>query len=521
MATEIDKFIFSLALDSSQFKKGEKDTLAAIKNIRNAFTSTYQLIGGVKLLGGVIQDFKNLNLQLDQLARRTGESAAALDKWGRAAERLGLNRNSVLNDIDRISQVFNNKYERPGLLAKLSQLGVNAGDAAGSKSVSELLFKIAEGSKNRFNSPQERAAMLQSVLGLSPDMANMMLRSPNLAGFVNSMSSTITPGSIRQAEELQKVISELQNSFTDLSSTLTVKLAPAITDLLNAINKTIKGIAPVAGEEEKEKRLAVWEKALGVKGMTKASKAEAPKFDPLHPFKSTQAQMDYMLTPAEQAIMDATISAGMGGFASTSAKFRSSISQTKPGYGFPFNTRLFQSFERLLPGSSGPGTVLTRREYDAFVKSQQNAINGARNILGGLYHPEYESKILSYEEMAKKLGRITEENYLALNPGLRHPSPVDDLLLRGSSGLISKIEADRFFGRYVNEGGHPNYINIGSPQYSININAADGSPEAIGAAVKQGVQDANSSLAGTLYKNMNDMSYQGSGLERFSPPVNK
>ena len=62
-------------------------------------------------------------------------------------------------------------------------------------------------------------------------------------------------------------------------------------------------------------------------------------------------------------------------------------------------------------------------------------------------------------------------------------------------------------------------ITVENPTYSVNISTNSDNLESIAAAAKEGIEAAHNNLSGTLSRSMNDMTYNGAGLERYSPPA--
>lgn len=503
MATEIDKFIFSLALDTKQFKKGEKDTLAAIKNIRNAFTTTYQLLGGVKLLGGIIQDFKNLNLQMDALAKRTGESAAALDKWGRAAETLGKNKNSVFNDIDRLALLFNSPQRRLELFSKLPLVGLSSAEAGNAKSVTDLLIKIADASRNKFNTREERSAALQNHLGLSPDTVGMMLDTKNLGGFVSGMKSRVSNETIQESRQLNKEIMAFKDALDELEKTLQKPGIRLLTGLLKDINDFFKdlqlffedkdalkiffhvddiinffkpkGLFGKKLTEEDKKHLKSWSKALGVPWMDPDAKLPED-LSILHPFESSDKLFNMIMRPSEQAAVDRAIASslimGSLGPASNGGKFN--------------------------PFTAYKNDVVTAGEYELYKR-------------GALL---MEETPLSLKEYSELMNKIPWDKF------------VMNLMDRGTMFMAGGMQAGKFYQQYWDATkkypvGMENTIKVDSPNYVVNISTYGSNPEEISAAAQEGVEAANNNLSGMLYRSMKDMTYSGAGMEQYSPPASR
>lgn len=520
MATEVDKLVFSLLLDSSGFKKGEKTALGAIKNIRNAFISTNMLVAGFKVLGSVISDFKELNLQMGDLSRRTGNSTQALEKWTRAAKSMGRTGDQVLSDISRISTEFNTPEGRVSLMSKASRIGLPALEGRGAKDASDLLIRIAEASRNKFPKPEERAAALKTYMGLSDETIDVMLNFKDLRSSLADFQAVIDNESIDAAREMAKAQFEFTDSLKKAGFAVGKDSIPLFRKITQAFNAPSLENSAIAAEELATTGLNILTFGYWRKNRDKLLSAK----DPLkggfkrwwRPGKERSEEWAAALgtglvkpdghwdaSPAEKELMERAF-LSMVGFQSSAGMFlRGAVPR-----GAAVNPGLVAAGK----GTRFPGkTLLTKDDYKFYLDHIKKNDKAVQEMLkkAGIKPPHRTApKTVEYILPARTAPETVKAAKAAFqDSGLQVEKKIFPEM-HWFSGLLQPLltTASILGGSYLHRG-----VTVDSPQYNITINSS-GDPAAIAGAVKSGVQQANSSLARTLAGGMANMAYDGPGL---------
>ena len=514
MATEVDTLVFSLLLDSSGFKKGEKTALGAIKNIRNAFISTNMLIAGFQVLGSIISDFKQLNLQMGDLSRRTGNSTQALEKWTRAAKSMGKTGDQVLSDISRISTEFNTPEGRVSLISKASRIGLPALEGRGAKDASDLLIRIAEASRNKFPKPEERAAALKTYMGLSDETIDVMLNFKDLRSSLADFQAVIDNESIAAAREMAKAQFELTDSLKRASFAVGKDSIPLFRKLTQAFNAPSLENSAIAAEELVTTSLNVL--TLGL--WRKERDTILRSIDDVRSKGGSWWRPGKERSEEWAAALDAPLLKPDGKWWSPKdmrildTAFASSLVVQGRGYGYMLGDKALEtaapsSFRVAGKKLPTPGAQpVTRAELAMIAKNNaalNNIFKGVGYKLPGNTHPEtVEAVKAAFSDTGIPIERILPSHSFTIpeiGPSwIRLPS--------STWNLTTDLSVPTALGAsYLNRD-----VTVDSPQYTININSS-GDPAAIAGAAKSGVQQANNNLARTLAGNMSNMSYSGSG----------
>jgi hypothetical protein len=241
----IDKYVFALMLDSSNFEKGANLATKAANGIKNTLLKTYAALGGIDLFKSMLTTYTDAARNIDSLSLTTGENIVKLQAWEKAIQDTGGNINAFRGTIsaldDSLAKLSMGQVdERFGAMLKL---GVSAFDASGKlKKGADLLLDMGQ-ALNQFED-NAMAFTWAKAMGLDESTFKLMRRyGDGLESAIkqNERWAIITQRDIENGRAYDKMISRFKTSWQELSKTIMSSVLPVIqNDLFPEIEKLVK-----------------------------------------------------------------------------------------------------------------------------------------------------------------------------------------------------------------------------------------------------------------------------------------
>lgn len=240
----IDKYVFALMLDSSNFEKGANLATKAASGIKNTLLKTYAALGGIDLFKSMLTTYTDAARNIDSLSLTTGENIVKLQAWEKAIQDTGGNINAFRGTIsaldDSLAKLSMGQVdERFGAMLKL---GVSAFDASGKmKKGVDLLLDMGK-ALNEFED-NAMAFTWAKAMGLDESTFKLMRRyGDGLESAIkqNERWAIITQRDIENGRAYDKMISRFKTSWQELSKTIMSSVLPVIqNDLFPEIEKLV------------------------------------------------------------------------------------------------------------------------------------------------------------------------------------------------------------------------------------------------------------------------------------------
>lgn len=240
----IDKYVFALMLDSSNFEKGANLATKAANGIKNTLLKTYSALGGIDLFKSMLTTYTDASRNIDSLSLTTGENIVKLQAWEKAIQDTGGNINAFRGTIsaldDSLAKLSMGQVdERFGAMLKL---GVSAFDASGKlKKGADLLLDMG----NALNQFEDNAMAFTwaKAMGLDESTFKLMRRyGDGLESAIkqNERWAIITQRDIENGRAYDKMISRFKTSWQELSKTIMSSVLPVIqNDLFPEVEKLV------------------------------------------------------------------------------------------------------------------------------------------------------------------------------------------------------------------------------------------------------------------------------------------
>lgn len=249
----IDKYVFALMLDSTNFEKGANLATKAANGIKSTLLKTYTALGGIDLFKNMLTTYTDAARNIDSLSLTTGENIVKLQAWEKAIQDTGGNisqfRNTISGLDDSIAKLSMGQVdERWGALLKQ---GVSAFDEAGNlKKGADLLLEIGK-ALNSFRDNAE-AYTWAKAMGIDESTFKLMRRyGNNLESAIkqNERWAIITMRDIENGRAYDRMISSFKTSWLELSRTIMTAVLPVIqNDLFPEIEKLVTYFRDNKGE---------------------------------------------------------------------------------------------------------------------------------------------------------------------------------------------------------------------------------------------------------------------------------
>ena len=241
----IDKYVFALMLDSSNFEKGANLATKAANGIKSTLLKTYAALGGIDLFKSMLTTYTDAARNIDSLSLTTGENIVKLQAWEKAIQDTGGNINAFRGTIsaldDSLAKLSMGQVdERFGAMLKL---GVSAFDASGKlKKGSDLLLDMGK-ALNEFED-NAMAFTWAKAMGLDESTFKLMRRyGDGLEGAIkqNERWAIINQKDIETIREYDRIMSRFKTSWKELSKTIMSSVLPVIqNDLFPVVEKLVK-----------------------------------------------------------------------------------------------------------------------------------------------------------------------------------------------------------------------------------------------------------------------------------------
>lgn len=233
----IDKYVFALMLDSTNFEKGANLATKAANGIKETMLKTYTALGGINLFKNMLTDYTEAARNIDMLNILTGENTVQLQAWEKTIQDTGGNINAFRGSLrglnDSLSQ-FKNFGQVDNKIVALFKQGISPTGANGNwKKGTELLKDIA-GAIRKIKD-ESSAWSWASAMGIDEGTFRMMrMHGDQLDDIIkkNEQWAIINKRDIQITRDYDKMISAFKTSWLDLSKTIMSELLPVIQNQL-------------------------------------------------------------------------------------------------------------------------------------------------------------------------------------------------------------------------------------------------------------------------------------------------
>lgn len=235
----IDKYVFALMLDSSNFEKGANLATKAANGIKSTLLKTYSIVGGIDLFKNMVTDYTNTARSIDNLNLITGENITTLQAWKKSIQDVGGNVGAFEGTLKGLSQSFANLRQFGQVderLALLGWQGIDLYKDGRMKKASEVLLDI---SKRIREMSESDAFSWASKLGIDESTYRLFrLHGENLDDIIrkNERWAVIKQKDINTTRQYDKIVSDFKNSWLVFSREIMSSVLPVLQkDLLPAM----------------------------------------------------------------------------------------------------------------------------------------------------------------------------------------------------------------------------------------------------------------------------------------------
>lgn len=236
----IDKYVFALMLDSSNFEKGANLATKAANGIKSTLLKTYSIVGGIDLFKNMVTDYTNAARSIDNLNMITGENITTLQAWQKSIQDVGGNVGAFEGTLKGLSQSFANLRQFGRVDERLGLLGWQGIDLykdGRMKKASEVLLDISKRIKEMNESD---AFSWASALGIDESTYRLFrLHGENLEQIIrkNEKWAVLKRKDIKATEQYDKIVSDFKQSWLNFSREITSSVLPVVQqELLPALN---------------------------------------------------------------------------------------------------------------------------------------------------------------------------------------------------------------------------------------------------------------------------------------------
>lgn len=276
MATVIDALIVTLGLDSSGFKKGEKEAADAQKRfvreseasakqiaaqakvmtegfrrVRNELLGLFAVAIGANGLKDFISNTVNGQAELGYLSKNLGMSARELDAWGKTVKTVGGSAEGFQASLQNIAsgiESFKLGEDSP-VVGMFRAIGVNVADTAGKmRPFKDVLLDVSD-ALQRYDA-QDQIRIAQS-LGIDQGTLNVLRQGRQAVQDLYAemyKSSGVTEESVKRAQEAQRVWGEFTAQVNGVGQAIFEAMGPALVDL----TKTLRDFGTWVNEHRAE-----------------------------------------------------------------------------------------------------------------------------------------------------------------------------------------------------------------------------------------------------------------------------
>lgn len=233
MSGVIDKYAFSLFLDSKGFAGGANLALTSLNGLTKGFGVAALALAGIDLFGGMLKTYNDLSTGLGRTSEITGESVKDLEAWRITVRDSGGDVNAFTGTIKGLNADMAN-FATNGeskTLPVFARLGIGVRKSNGElKKGSELLQEFAK-VQSRFG---EREAMnFAQQLGIDEGTFIAIRRAgKDIDGILgrNRKLAVVNQGDVRLMEQMNALSSQFKQMWDALAVVLMREALPVLRD---------------------------------------------------------------------------------------------------------------------------------------------------------------------------------------------------------------------------------------------------------------------------------------------------
>lgn len=274
MPTVIDSLIVTLGLDSTNFKKGEKEVGAGLKktkdestdvaktmeqngkkagaffgSIRNELLALIGITLSLKGMKDLIIGTANNMAQLGRSAAPLNMSARELDAWQTTAKATGGTAEGLTGSMQSLSDsIYAFSIGKGGTEAinTLNALGIAAVDAQGkAKNMGQIYLEVSEQFKKR-NLSIGLARQYGAGLGMDAATINLLMEGPDKVRKLQQEMynrSGVSPEAVARSQKFQETWAKIEQTFEGVRQNLFTALIPYIEKLLVQLDRFATWVA--------------------------------------------------------------------------------------------------------------------------------------------------------------------------------------------------------------------------------------------------------------------------------------
>lgn len=262
MPTVIDALVVTLGLDPADFDAGQKkaaaDLLKTKQNanstakeiqasgkvaatfftqLRNEALGFFAVMLGTRSLMGFAEQVTGADAAVGRLSARTGVSTQNISMFQNMVQEMGGTAEDANGAVSGLADALAKfKLGDPEALRGLQMMGVQIDPNATPDKVLDQIHQRIGVLRKQGRPENVINAMVTSVPGINQNMANL-LEAPDAqyqaARRRAQANGLINPNDARQAEELQRTIADLRQSFTSLGRAIVTDFAPYVTQAVD------------------------------------------------------------------------------------------------------------------------------------------------------------------------------------------------------------------------------------------------------------------------------------------------
>ena len=240
----IDKYVFALMLDSSNFEKGANLATKAANGVKNTLLKTYSIIGGIDLFKSMLTDYTEATRSIDNLNLITGENITTLQAWKKSIQDVGGNVGAFEGTLKGLSnsladlRQFGKYDDRLGILG---WRGISLYQDGKMKNATTLLSEIAKKIKDM---NEADAFSWARALGIDESTYRLFrLHGENIDNLIkkNERWAVLNKEDVKTTRQYDKIISDFKSSWQSLSRILVSSILPVIqNDLFPELENLVK-----------------------------------------------------------------------------------------------------------------------------------------------------------------------------------------------------------------------------------------------------------------------------------------
>ncbi|MNO44422.1 hypothetical protein D3C76_346650 [compost metagenome] len=264
MATIIDSLVVKLGLDTTDFKKGEKDLESGLDNTRKKTEKVGDDVAAngkkaaeffgqlqkaalkffaVLTVGRGMADFTRVivsgGAQLDRMSTRLGTTADSLSRWQGAVRQSGGTGEGLLNTLQSLSNEMTQiaVTGESSLIPMLGFLGVSLKDSNGkAKTTVDLLKDIGDAANVKIPNAANRFNILQSM-GIDEGTINLLMKGSAERDRLLSSQKGFSDADAKAAREASEKWEGVKLQIERTSQAIVIKMLPLIQQLTEAMLK--------------------------------------------------------------------------------------------------------------------------------------------------------------------------------------------------------------------------------------------------------------------------------------------